>query len=324
MHTYRIPHTTLDVSRLGYGCMGMGGTWDTEPISADDQARATAIVTTACEQGITLFDHADIYCRGKSEAVFGHILDDVPDLRDRLVIQSKCGIRFADDPYTGMPARYDFTCAHIVGSVEESLRRLRTSHLDILLLHRPDPLIEPDEVARAFSDLHASGKVRLFGVSNHTAGQIALLQRHLDQPLVINQVQLSLWHHGLIDDGIVFNRTSPAVAGVSGTLDYCRAHGLMVQAYSTMGKGVRLVPDIDADAADRHTADLITELAHRHVVSREAIVIAWLLRHPAGIQPIIGTRTPERLRACCEGDGVTLDREEWYALFTAARGEPVP
>ncbi len=324
MQTYSIPHTNLDVSRIGYGCMSMGGTWDASPVSADDQARATAIVTTAVEQGITCFDHADIYCRGKSEAVFGRILADVPDMRDRIVIQSKCGIRFADDPQPGDPARYDFSFAHIISSVDDSLRRLGTSHLDILLLHRPDPLIDPDEVARAFSDLHAAGKVRHFGTSNHTAGQIALLQRHVDQPLVVNQVQLSLWHAGLIDEGVAFNRTSPGVAGVSGTLDYCRAHGILVQAYSTLGKGIRLAPDIDADATERHTADLITELAHRHVVSREAIVVAWLLRHPAGIQPIIGTRTPERLRACCEADSVTLSREEWYALFTAARGEPVP
>ena len=128
---------------------------------------------------------------------------------------------------------------------------------------------------------------------------------------------MSLWHAGLIDDGIVFNRHAPAMAGVTGTLDYCRERGILVQAYSALGKGTRLLPDVDADAADRQTADLITQFAHRHVVSREAIVVAWLLRHPAGIQPILGTRTPERLRACCEADAVTLSREEWYALLTA-------
>jgi len=304
--------------------MGLGGSWDTAPLSSDARSRARAVVETALELGLTLFDHADIYCRGKSEAVFGELLAEAPGLRERVVLQSKCGIRFADDPVDGVPGRYDFSYDHIVASVEGSLRRLRTDHLDILLLHRPDPLAEPDEVARAFSTLHASGKVAHFGVSNFNAGQIAFLQRSLDRPLVVNQVQLSLWHRGLIEEGIVFNRLSHAMPGVSGTLDYCRQHGILVQAYSVVGKGVRLVPDATADLADQVTADLVTRLAHRHVVSREAIVVAWLLRHPAGIQPVLGTTTPERLRACCEADAVNLSREEWYALLTAARGAPVP
>lgn len=324
MQTCTLPGSSLALSRIGYGCMGMGGTWDATPLDDGDVARAANAVATAVELGITLFDHADIYCRGKSEDVFGRLLADQPGLRDRIVLQSKCGIRFADDPIPGAPARYDFSRDHIVASVEASLKRLRTSHLDILLLHRPDPLWEPDEVARAFDSLHASGKVRHFGVSNHTAAQIAALQSAIDQPIVVNQVQLSLWHAALFTDGLVFNRHAPAVAGVTGTLDYCRERGILVQAYSVMGKGTRLVPEVDANTADRATADLITQLAHRHVVSREAIVVAWILRHPAGIQPVLGTRTPERLRACCEADGVGLSREEWYALLTAAHGEPVP
>ena len=302
MQTCTLQGSSLTLSRIGYGCMGMGGSWDATPLGDGDVARAANAVATAVDLGITLFDHADIYCRGKSEEVFGRLLADQPGLRDRVVLQSKCGIRFADDPAPGVPARYDFSRDHIVASVEASLRRLRTSHLDILLLHRPDPLWEPDEVAHAFDSLHASGKVRHFGVSNHTAAQIAALQSTIDQPIVANQVQLS----------------------VTGTLDYCREHHILVQAYSVMGKGTRLVPGVDADAADRATADLITRLAHRHVVSREAIVVAWILRHPAGIQPVLGTRTPERLRACCEADGVSLSREEWYALLTAAQGEPLP
>ncbi|MBL8141355.1 MAG: aldo/keto reductase [Acidobacteria bacterium] len=324
MQTCTLQGSSLTLSRIGYGCMGMAGSWDATPLGDGDVARAANAVATAVDLGITLFDHADIYCRGKSEEVFGRLLADQPGLRDRVVLQSKCGIRFADDPAPGVPARYDFSRDHIVASVEASLRRLRTSHLDILLLHRPDPLWEPDEVAHAFDSLHASGKVRHFGVSNHTAAQIAALQSTIDQPIVANQVQLSLWHAALITDGIVFNRNAPAIAGVTGTLDYCREHHILVQAYSVMGKGTRLVPGGDADAADRATADLITRLAHRHVVSREAIVVAWILRHPAGIQPVLGTRTPERLRACCEADGVSLSREEWYALLTAAQGEPLP
>jgi predicted oxidoreductase len=209
-----------------------------------------------------------------------------------------------------------------MASVDASLRRLRTEWLDLLLLHRPDALVEPEEVARAFSDLTRAGKVRHFGVSNHTAGQIALLQEHLDQPLVVNQVELNLWHAGLVEQGLVFN-TGAAAAGAcaEGTLDYCRRHGILVQAYSPIAKGRPWAAE-GADARD--DIRLIARLASERGVSAEAIAVAWLLRHPAGIQPVTGTRTPARLRACCEADRVALTREEWYGLLVAARGEQLP
>jgi predicted oxidoreductase len=192
-----------------------------------------------------------------------------------------------------------------MASVEGSLRRLKTDYLDILLLHRPDPLVEPEEVARAFAELHARGDVCYFGVSNHTAAQIDLLRRHVDQPLVINQVELNLLHAPLINEGIIANQENVPSALASGTLDYCR-----------LAKGKLFNPPDDAEEKVKQAADVAARLAEVKQTSKEAIVLAWLLRHPAPIQPVIGTTRPERVRA--------LTREEWYALFTAARGASVP
>ena len=246
-----------------------------------------------------------------------------PGLRERMVLQSKCGIRFADDP-PGTPGRYDFSHAHIVASVDGSLSRLDVDHLDVLLLHRPDALVEPEEVARAFDELHAAGKVRHFGVSNHTAGQIELLRRHVRQPLIANQVEVSLLHHHLIDDGVVANTTGHAYASASGTLDYCRLHDIRVQAWSPLAGGRLATTSEFADPVVRATSVLLRHLAEDKGVAPEAIQLAWLLRHPAGLQPIVGTTDPVRLAACCAADDITLSREEWYALFTAARGGRVP
>lgn len=322
MQAYRIPGTPLDVSRIACGCMRLGGTWDPTPLTDADRARAAALVEAACDEGLTLFDHADIYTRGKSEEVFGELLVQQPGLRDRVVLQSKVGIRFAGEPDADDPGRYDFSRDHLVTAVEGCLRRLRTDRLDLLLLHRPDALVEPEEVAQAVSDLSRAGKVRFFGVSNHTAGQIALLRRFVEQPFVVNQVELNLWHAGLIEEGLVFNTAAGAsLPPTGGTLDYCRRHGILVQAYSPVAKGK---PWAGPSTSGRADIALIDRLAQKYEVSREAIAIAWLLRHPAGIQPVTGTRTPERLRACCGADRVTLTREEWYALLVAARGAPLP
>ncbi|MBA3930140.1 MAG: aldo/keto reductase [Xanthomonas sp.] len=313
----------LPVSRLAYGCMQLSRAWDATPVTADERRLTQRLVETALAGGITLFDHADIYARGNSEQVFGDVLRASPGLRERMVLQSKCGIRFADDP-PGTPGRYDFSQAHIVASVEGSLSRLGVGHLDVLLLHRPDALVEPEEVAKAFDTLHTAGKVRHFGVSNHTAGQIALLRRHVRQPLVANQVEVSLLHHHLIDDGVVANTTGHAYASAAGTLDYCRLHDLRMQAWSPLAGGKLATTSEFADPVIRATSALLHQLAEEKGVTPEAIQLAWLLRHPAGIQPIVGTTDPVRLAACCAADGVTLSREEWYALFAAARGTRVP
>lgn len=324
MKSYRVPHTDLDVSCIGYGCMNLGGSWDRTPLSRAERSRAAHVIATAIEQGITLFDHADIYTCGKSEAVFGEVLQQLPGVRDNIVIQSKCGIRLKDDPQPGDPPRYDFSYPHILRAVEGSLRRLNTSYLDVLLLHRPDALVEPEEVAKAFAELQGSGKVRYFGVSNHTAMQISLLQKHLDQPLVINQVELNLLHAHLITDGIVANREGEQYTAAAGTLDYCRLHHMMIQAWSPVAGGTLIDPPPEAEARVRKTAERVAELAKDKDTSKEAIVLAWLLRHPARIQPLVGTTNPARLVASCLADRLDLSREEWYALFVAARGTSLP
>ncbi|HEY9248506.1 MAG TPA: aldo/keto reductase [Rariglobus sp.] len=320
MKTYRIPKTDLVVSRLAYGCMKIGGTWDHAPVSADTEKNARDTVAAALDCGINFFDHADIYTCGKSEELFGRILKSSPGLRDRIVLQSKVGIRFANDAYlSGEPARYDFSHDHILRSTEAILGRLGIDHLDLLLLHRPDPLVEPAEVARAFDTLQRSGKVRYFGVSNHTPGQIELLRHHVRQPLVVNQLEFSLAQPALVVEGFLANRTGASAEAnlAAGTLDYCRRHEISVQAWSPVGGGKLLAPDHPA-------APLIAELAAAKKASPEAILLAWILRHPAGMQPIIGTTKAGRVRVGAQADEIALSREEWYSLLAAARGQKVP
>jgi len=326
MKTYLIPQTDLTVSRLAYGCMNIGGSWDHTLASAEIVHRAQAVVEAALEAGINLFDHADIYTCGKSETVFGHILKATPGLRDRIVLQSKVGIRFANDAYlSGEPSRYDFSAAHIIRSTEAILRRLQTSHLDLLLLHRPDPLVEPAEVAQAFDELQSSGKVRHFGVSNHTPAQIELLRQQLRQPLVINQLEFSLAQPALVSEGIRANQAGAGAnsALATGMLDYCRLNKIFVQAWSPVGGGKLLRAATEANPP-HPAAALVASLAAAKNTSPEAVILAWILRHPAGIQPIIGSTQAERVRASVQADDLTLTREEWYSLLAAASGKSVP
>jgi predicted oxidoreductase len=323
MRAIRIRHADLVVSRIAYGCMKIGARRGDADGTATKDASFRALAA-ARDAGIDFFDHADIYAGGESESVFGQWLAASPGLRDRVVIQSKCGIRLAGRPRPEDPQRYDFSRAHILESVEGSLRRLRTDRLDLLLLHRPDPLAEPAEVARAFDELHDAGKVRHFGVSNHTRGQIEVLQRHVRRPLAVNQVELSLTHAHLIDAGIVANRAGASGALAEGTLDFCRVHDITVQAWGPVGGGRLLAADPAEDSAWGRTARLLNETAARHGAPPEAVLVAWLLRHPAGLQPVIGSTRPERIEAACRADAIDLSREEWYALFTAARGARVP
>jgi predicted oxidoreductase len=325
MKRYTLPQAgDLAVSRLAYGCLHLSRAWDASPLCAAERRQARLLVETALAHGITLFDHADIYAHGKSEALFGELLRDAPQLREQMVLQSKCGIRRAGDPTPGAPARYDFSHQHIVSAVDGILARLHVDTIDILLLHRPDLLAEPQALADTFDALQASGKVRHFGVSNHTAGQIALLQRHLRQPLVVQQVELSLLHHGLLDAGITANQVGHADTQAAGLLDFCQLHGIRVQAWSPLARGRLAAPAASAGPAVQATAQLLQQMADEKGVTPEAVQLAWLLRHPAGIQPVVGTTDPARLAACCQADTVALSREEWYALLTAARGAPVP
>jgi predicted oxidoreductase len=282
-------------------------------------------IHAALEQGINFYDHADIYCHGKSEEVFSGIWSEVPHLREKIILQSKCGIRFPGEPKPDSPQRFDFSYEHILEAVEGSLKRLKTDFLDVLLLHRPDPLVEPEEVAQAFHELHQAGKVRQFGVSNHTAAEIELLRKYVEQPLIVNQVEFNLIHTHMLDEGVVFNQDNPKLTRNEGTIEYCRLHNITLQAWGPLARGKMTGSKEEPPAPHEDmTASMVAQMAKQKGVSREAILIAWILRHPAKIQPIIGTTNPGRIAAACQGDQVELDREEWYRLFDAGRGEDLP
>jgi len=306
--------------------MGLGGGWEPNtPVAPANVDQAAEFIDGALELGINFFDHADIYARTRAEEVFGRVLLERPGLREQMVLQSKCGIRFADDP-PGTPQRFDFSHTHIIASVEGILRRLHTHYLDILLLHRPDPLMEPEEIARAFSELKQSGKVRHFGVSNQNRGQMEYLQSVLPEPLVANQLEMSLLHHGFAEAAISFNQHSPQYPdGWEGTLEYCRIKGLSLQAWSPLAHGALVGRDPGRlDERGQKLVELIRSMALSRDLPPEAIALAWLLRHPAKIIPVLGTSRPDRLAACTRALEVELTRADWYLLFETARGARMP
>lgn len=314
----------FDASRIVLGCMGFGGGWNRNPITADDVKQANEAVDAALEAGINMFDHANIYAFGKAEQVFGDVLKSRPELRERIVLQSKCGIRFEEGP--GSPGRYDFSDRHIVDSVDAILGRLGVETIDILLLHRPDPLMEPEEVAAAFAKLKQEGKVKAFGVSNMSPSQIRLLRTAVEEPFVANQLELNLLKLDWVNAGVHVNQRAGNEDNFpEGLLEYCRTEGIQVQSWGPLAKGLFSGRDLAGQPDNvRETAALVKQLAEQRGVSPEAIVLAWLMRHPAGIQPVIGTTNPARICACAEAEGVTLSREEWYSLYVASRGKKMP
>jgi len=301
-----------------YGCMGLGGQWDDAPISKEDQRTATEVVELALEQGITTFDHADIYTFGKAEQVFGNIIRAQPELRDKINIQTKCGIRFKDET---APGRYDFSKQWIESSVDKSLRQLHIEQIDTLLLHRPDALVDLHELASTLTALKEKGKIRSVGVSNMNRYQLELLQSALPMPIKTNQLEISLLHCNLIKEGLFFN-TGTSVNGC-GTLEFCQHHKVTVQAWGSLAQG-KLTGGNTASENETKTAELVNQLAAEYGCAKEAIVIAWLLRHPAKIQPVLGTTNSLRLRACMEAVHVELSREHWYQLLITATGEILP
>ncbi len=308
-----------NIGPLVYGCMALGGDWGGGPITEADIAQAHAAVEAALDIGVKLFDHADIYRRGKAEAVFGELLKRDAGLRARLKLQSKCGIRFADDANVG---RYDLSADYIEQSVNGILQRLGVEQLDILLLHRPDALMEPAEVAQAFGKLKAAGKVAHLGVSNMHASQMRWLQTAIDTPLVVNQLELSLAKLDAIDVGTTFNdrqaAANPGGIAWAGTLEYAQQHGVQLQAWGSLAQG-RF-----NDPASSAAAKVVHETAEAHRTTANAVLLAWLLRHPAGIQPVIGSGNAERIRACADATKIQLSRDEWYRLYVTARGQALP
>ena len=325
MQTQALGVSDLKATRIAYGCMPLGGSWDGSPLNEKTRKEGLVSLRAALDAGINFYDHADIYCRGKSEEVFAGIWQERPGLRQQIYVQSKCGIRFGGVPNPDSPQRFDFSYEHIVGSVEGSLKRLKTDYLDVLLLHRPDPLVEPEEVARAFDALHQAGKVRWFGVSNHTAAQLELLRHYVQQPIVANQVAFNVMHTHMLDEGVIFNQENPKLTRNEGTIEYCRLHNITLQSWGSLAWGFLSgrQPKEPSEKVSKAAA-VAVDLAKKKGVSAEAILVAWILRHPAKVQAIIGTTKPERIAAACQGNGVELDREEWYQLYLAGRGEALP
>ncbi len=309
MKTVSLGKSELRSTRLIYGCMRIPGTWDPAAIDAQHRREAFAALEAAVEAGYNHFDHADIYARGECERLFGEFLKAHSGLRERILITTKVGIRWAADTAPDAPHRYDFSAEHIQASCEGSLKRLGVDAIDIYLLHRPDVLMNPDEVAAAFQRLRQQGKVRHFGVSNFTPGQIALLQSRMSEPLVCNQIEVHPLRLAPFEDG---------------TLDYLHEHRITPTSWSPVAGG-RLgdPPTPTSDAPARLLGALDAE-AQAHGVSRTTLIMAWLLKHPSGILPIVGSRRPDRIREAVAADAVELSREAWYRILLAARGKPLP
>lgn len=292
---------------------------DPRAVWVGDIDQAAEAVEAALSIGVTVFDHADIYRHGKAEQVFGEVLRRSPGLRERIEIQTKCGIRLEKDR-----APYDLDRASIVERVDASLARLGVDYVDTLLLHRPDPLLEPAEVALALGELHAAGKIRGFGVSNMSAAQMAFLQREVELPITVNQLEMSLLRRDWVDSTVLVNHAEQN-GFPHGTLEYCASNGVRLQAWGALARGTY------SGAATRTVAEgeasaLVATLAAEKNTTREAIVLGWLMRHPARIDPVLGSSDPGRIRACAdaEAQASAMTRNEWFALYLAARGGPLP
>lgn len=303
MRTIELGKTGLQVPTIAVGCMRFRDL---------NEKQVAEVVDAALSMGANYFDHADIYGAGKSEELFGKAI--TPSMRQNIFIQTKCGIR---------KGLYDFSYEHIVNSVDGSLKRLGTEYIDVLLLHRPDTLMEPEEVARAFSDLKASGKVRHFGVSNQNPYQMQLLQNALDMPLCANQLQFGIMHTPMIQSEMNVNTyNDTGVVRDGGVLDYCRLHKITIQPWSPMQYGFFEGCFIDHEKFPELN-ETLERIANKYDISKTTLAFAWILRHPAKMQPVTGTTNVGRLKECIKASEVFITREEWYEIYRAA-GNKLP
>ncbi|MGL4762163.1 MAG: aldo/keto reductase [Sarcina sp.] len=306
MKKLNIGKTDIKGSEISLGCMRMASLTEKE---------ANILINTALEENINFFDHADIYGRGKSEEIFSSAIGMNDTIREKMILQTKCGI---------VPGvMYDFSKDYIIDSVNKSLKRLKTDYVDTLLLHRPDILCEPEEVASAFRELKEKGKVKHFGVSNHTPLQIELLNKYLDEKIQVNQLQFGVMHTGIIDHGVNMNTKEDGAIDRDGEiLNYCRLNDITVQAWSPyqygMFEGVFL-----GNEKFKSVNDKMNEIADKHGVSSTAIATAFILRHPAKIQTVVGTTNSKRLKDICTATNIQLTRREWYEIYVAA-GNTLP
>ena len=306
--------SSLSSSRLAYGCWRVAGTWNPAEVTPESRAAGRRAIIAAYEAGYTLFDNADIYCLGEAERILGAVLKEIPEMRPKVLIMTKGGIRPGGDPQPGAPARYDFSAEYLVRACEQSLQRLGIETIDVYLLHRPDYLADPEEIARAFSQLKDAGKVRYFGVSNFRPTLVTALQVVCPMPLIVHQVEISLAHLDAFTDG---------------TLDQCLVERITPMAWSPLaagliGNGARQLLPSQQGYRLQGVLPALEAIAKSHGASRTAVALAWLLKHPSRIQPIIGSTDPQRIREAVKAVDLELSREEWYTLLIAARGEPLP
>ncbi len=305
MRTIPLGKSELQVPVIAVGCMR---------IQKLDQPAAEKFIKTALDLGANFFDHADVYGNGACEALFAKAIGMTPALREQMILQSKVGIR---------ANMFDFSKEHILEGVNGSLKRLQTDYLDILLLHRPDALVEPEQVAEAFDILHSSGKVRYFGVSNQKPMQIELLRKYLHQDIQCNQLQLSIPHSQMISNGIYVNMENEGAIDRDGSiLNYCRLNQITIQPWSPFQYGFFEGVFLD-NPKFPELNKVINRISAAHGVSNTTIALAWLLRHPAKMQPVTGTMNINRLKDCVKAADVFLSREEWYEIFIAA-GNKLP
>ncbi|MBR4993005.1 MAG: aldo/keto reductase [Lachnospiraceae bacterium] len=308
MKTMNIPNGPQNVSPIILGCMRM-------PSLSVEQAET--MIKTAFELGVNFFDNATCYTNGEAEERFGDAFKQSGIRREDVFIQSKCGLCFERN-------EFDWTKENILSSVDDSLRRMKLDYMDALLLHRPDLIFEPEQVAEAFDILEKSGKVRYFGVSNVPTLQIELLRKYVKQPLIFNQLQFSIEQSQLIDQALYINNmtTDRSIDRDNGTLDYCRLNNITIQAWSPLQHGFFKGCFVD-DPNFPELNKALAEVGDKYGVSKTAIAIAWILRHPAKIQAIAGTMNPDHLRDICDATKVELTHHEWYQLYLAS-GKNLP
>lgn len=296
MQHQQLGTTGLSVSRLAFGCMRISGTWNPSEFGEEHRAKGRAALLAAYEAGYTLFDHADIYGRGTCETLHGELLGDTPSLRSQTILATKCGIRFPDEP-PGAPQRYDFSKEHIIASCEASLRRLRAEVIHLYQLHRPDFLMDPNEVDEAFEHLRTSGKVLHFGVSNFAPSKVAAL----GVAVASNQVEIHLNRLACFEDG---------------TLDQCLQLKMTPMAWSPLDRGKLTDPETAPKA--------LTQWAAAHEATLAEAALTWLLTHPSGIVPVVGSTDPGRIAQMARSTQHTMSRDDWYRILLDARGTPLP
>lgn len=321
MQTLPFHHYFPEASRLIFGTMNLGGGWNKNPLSKADISQTQALLESCIELGINIIDLADIYTYGKSETAIGKVFASKKSLRKHFILQSKVGIKLSPDFALN---HYNLSAQWVTEALYASLRRLGVDCLDVLFLHRPDPLMDVPQLGAALTNLHGQNAFDYLAVSNMHAGQMAYIQTHVDIPIVCNQLELGLGHPAFVEEGITTNMSANAELGFPrGTLEYCMQQGIQLQAWGALAQG-QFTNTESGDINIRNTAKLVQDLAGEYACSVNAIVLAWLFKHPANIQAVVGTTNAKRLAQANQATQINLSRIHWYQILQMRRGQAVP